>query len=105
MLGIAIDACISRRLLETSTLPILLLEDAVDALPLSVCEAAWGVFESHKDSLVDTLNSAQVRLCGVLAADSVETQYFVPLARSAAEVAQPTAAMHHVPHEAPLAGE
>ena len=59
ILGIAIDACIGRRLLDASTLPILLLEDAVDALPLSACEAAWGVFEAHKDALVDTLNGAQ----------------------------------------------
>lgn len=64
VLDIAIDACIVRRILETSTLPILLLEDALDVLPLSTCEAAWGVFESHKDALVDTLNAIQVRSGG-----------------------------------------
>jgi hypothetical protein len=62
-LSLAIDACITRRglLRQEGALPLVLLEDAIDALPPSECEGVWVAFETHRDTLAAPLQAFSVR--------------------------------------------
>ena len=86
LLAVSIDVSLVRGLADT-TLPLLLLEDAFDTLPVSACDGLWDIFAERQGELAPEVSSSQkhrmplLRIASSLVRRLSRTQHTVLLGR------------------------